>query len=39
MIQLEIEGMSCTNCVRQVTEVLKSVQGVEQVEVLQQEAL
>ncbi len=37
MIQLKIEGMSCNNCVRHVTEALKSVQGVEQVEVSLQE--
>lgn len=33
MTQLKIEGMSCNNCVRHVTEALKKVPGVEQVEV------
>ncbi len=33
MIQLKIEGMSCNNCVRHVTEALKGVEGVEKVEV------
>ncbi|WP_299425966.1 cation transporter [uncultured Meiothermus sp.] len=33
MTQLKIEGMSCNNCVRHVTEALKKVQGVEKVEV------
>ncbi|MCS7067231.1 MAG: cation transporter [Meiothermus sp.] len=37
MVQLKIEGMSCNNCVRHVTEALKSVPGVEQVEVSLQE--
>lgn len=33
MIELKIEGMSCNNCVRHVTEALKNLQGVEKVEV------
>jgi copper chaperone len=37
MTQLKIEGMSCNNCVRHVTEALKNVPGVEQVEVSLQE--
>lgn len=37
MIALKIEGMSCNNCVRHVTEALKNVQGVEKVEVSLQE--
>lgn len=37
MIELKIEGMSCNNCVRHVTEALKNVQGVEKVEVSLQE--
>lgn len=37
MTHLKIEGMSCNNCVRHVTQALKSVPGVEQVEVLLQE--
>ncbi len=32
-VQLKIEGMSCNNCVRHVTEALKKVRGVESVEV------
>jgi copper chaperone len=36
-LQLEIEGMRCNNCVRHVTEALKKVAGVEQVEVSLQE--
>jgi copper chaperone len=36
-LQLEIEGMRCNNCVRHVTEALKKVPGVEQVEVSLQE--
>lgn len=37
MILLKIEGMSCNNCVRHVTEALKKVGGVEKVEVSLQE--
>ncbi|MCS7057828.1 MAG: heavy-metal-associated domain-containing protein [Meiothermus sp.] len=33
MVTLKIEGMSCNNCVRHVTEALKKVAGVERVEV------
>ncbi|WP_027882162.1 CopZ family metallochaperone [Meiothermus rufus] len=32
-VQLKIEGMSCNNCVRHVTEALKRIRGVEEVEV------
>ncbi|RDI95367.1 heavy metal-binding protein [Meiothermus sp. QL-1] len=33
MVVLEIEGMSCQNCVRHVMEALKRVPGVVRVEV------
>ncbi|GIW26246.1 heavy-metal-associated domain-containing protein [Meiothermus sp.] len=35
--ELKVEGMSCNNCVRHVTEALKKVAGVERVEVSLQE--
>lgn len=37
MTILKIEGMSCNNCVRHVTEALQKVGGVEKVEVSLQE--
>jgi len=33
MVRLKIEGMSCNNCVRHVSEALRAVPGVERVEV------
>jgi copper chaperone len=37
MTVLKIEGMSCNNCVRHVSEALQKVGGVEKVEVSLQE--
>lgn len=36
-IELDVQGMSCNNCKKHVEEALKSVNGVEKVEVVLQE--